>query len=111
MKTVYIASPYTVGDVAINVRKSIHAADKVLSLGFIPFVPLLSHFWHTISPKTHEEWMALDFEWVARCDYLLRLPGTSRGADEEVELAIENNIPIFYSISELLDWRSQDENL
>lgn len=101
MKTVYIASPYTKGDVAVNVRESFLAADKLVELGFVPFPPLFCHFWHFLSPKTYEIWMMLDREWVLRCDALLRLPGESKGADEEVELALKNNIPVFYSIAQL----------
>ena len=99
---VYIASPYTIGDIALNVRKSIEVANRLLELGYIPFVPLLSHFWHLISPKPHQEWMELDFEWVLRCDCVLRVSGVSSGADAEVELAAGNDIPVFYSIKDLV---------
>jgi len=101
MITVYIASPYTKGDVAVNVRESFIVADILVKLGFAPFSPLFSHFWHFLSPKPYETWTMLDKEWVLRCDCLLRLDGESSGADAEVELAIENNIPVFYSIGEL----------
>lgn len=103
MITVYIASPYTKGDVAVNVRASLLAADQLVALGFVPCVPLLSHFWHLVSPKPYEIWMALDREWVLRCDCLLRLPGESSGADEEVMWALENSIPVFYHVQELLE--------
>ena len=103
MKTVYIASPYTIGDVVLNVRKSIEAADILLKCGFIPFVPLLTHFWHFISPKPADIWYWYDNEWVKKCDFLLRLEGESIGADKEVLLAEENNIPVFYSIQDLFD--------
>ena len=53
------------------------------------------------SPRPYEDWIRLDKEWVLRCDYLLRLPGESNGADGEVQLAVKNNIPVFYSIMEL----------
>jgi len=101
MITVYIASPYTKGDVALNVRESFFAADELVKLGYAPFPPLFSHFWHFLSPKPYDVWMKLDKEWVLRCDCLLRLPGESIGADEEVKLAVDNNIPVFYSIGEL----------
>ena len=45
MKTVYVASSYTIGDVALNVRESFLIADKLVELGFVPFPPLFSHFW------------------------------------------------------------------
>jgi hypothetical protein len=102
MKTVYIASPYTKGDTALNVRRSIEAADELLDLGYAPYAPLLTHFWHLISPHRVETWYKLDNEWVKRCDCLLRLEGESSGADAEVELAVSLGIPVYYSIKELL---------
>lgn len=99
---VYIASPYTIGDVAVNVSASLDAANKLWDLGFVPFAPLLTHFWHFYSPKTYEEWMAMDKQYILRCNYVLRLPGESRGADTEIAFATENNIPVFYSIEALL---------
>lgn len=101
MKKVYIASPYTKGDVAVNVKVQIDMADKLMDNGFIPFVPLYSHFQHMAHPRDHREWMILDLEWLKVCDYVLRLKGESKGADEEVALAISLNIPIFYSLEEL----------
>lgn len=103
MKTVYIASPYTKGDVAVNVCKSLETADKLLELGFIPYAPLLTHFWHLISPKPVYVWYALDNEWVKRCDCVLRLPGESTGADAEVELAKSLGIPVYFDIKELMN--------
>ncbi len=101
MITVYIASPYTLGDVVVNVRESLLIADKLVELGYAPYPPLYAHFWHFLSPKPYEIWVKLDEEWVLRCDVLLRMPGESSGADAEVELAKENGIPVFYSIEEL----------
>jgi hypothetical protein len=101
MITVYIASPYTLGDVAVNVRESLLMADKLVELGYAPYPPLYSHFWHFLSPKPYETWVELDNEWVLRCDVLLRLPGESSGADAEVALAKEHGIPVFNSIEEL----------
>jgi hypothetical protein len=104
MKTVYIASPYTKGDVAVNVRNSFLVADELVRLGFVPFPPLFSHFWHFLSPKPYETWITLDREWVLRCDCLLRMGGESGGADAEVDLAAENKIPVFYSIDDLVNF-------
>ena len=101
MIAVYIASPYTKGDVAVNVKAQIDCADELISLGFAPFAPLYSHFQHMHHPRPYEDWTRLDNEWVLRCDCLLRLPGESSGADAEVALAVENNTPVFYSIGEL----------
>jgi hypothetical protein len=104
---VYIASPYTKGDVVVNVRDSFLIADRLVELGYAPYAPLYCHFWHFLSPKPYEVWTALDKEWVLRCDCLLRLPGESSGADAEVELAKDNLIPVFYSIEEIVRWEKQ----
>lgn len=98
MTAVYVAGPYTAPDPCINTRAAILAADKLLALGFAPFVPHLSHFWHTMSPKAYETWLSLDLEWLTRSDALLRLPGASRGADIEVAIAEADGIPVFHSI-------------
>jgi len=104
MTAVYIASPYTKGDVAQNVRNSLEVADKLREAGFLPFAPLLSHFWHVIFPHEYDYWMAMDLEWVVRCDALLRLPGDSAGADKEVAHALENGIPVFFNMADLVQW-------
>lgn len=102
MKTVvYIASPYTKGDVAVNVRKSFEAADTLAMLGYLPFPPLFSHFWHFVFPHPYQFWTELDFEWILHCDCILRLPGKSKGADEEVGFAAMHNIPVYHSIEDL----------
>lgn len=100
---VYIASPYTKGDTAVNVRESFLVADKLLELGYLPYPPLWSHFWHFLSPKEYDVWMRMDFEWILRCDCLLRVPGESGGADAEAEFAKANGILTFFSINELVD--------
>lgn len=101
MIKVYIASPYTKGDVAVNVRTQLETANKLMNWGFAPFAPLYSHFQHMAFPRPYEDWIKIDLEWVKVCDAVLRLPGESNGADGEVFFAQQNNIPVFYSIWEL----------
>ena len=98
---VYIASPYTLGDVAVNIRTQIDAADELMTKGFVPFVPLYSHFQHMIHPRPYIDWVEIDLEWVGACDCLLRLPGESSGADDEIEFAEHLGIPVYYSFEEL----------
>lgn len=99
---VYIASAYTKGDVAVNVRVQLKAVGDLIQLGFVPFAPLLSHFSHMFTPQPYETWLEQDFEWIPVCDFLLRLPGKSKGADREIKLAKKLNIPVVYSIAELI---------
>lgn len=96
MIKVYIASPYTKGDVAVNVRTQLDMADQLMNLGFAPFAPLYSHFQHMHKPRPYEDWIKIDLEWVKVCDCVLRLRGESAGADGEVKFANDNKIPVFY---------------
>jgi hypothetical protein len=100
MKFVYVASPYTKGDVAVNVRINIEAADELARAGLIPFVPLLYHFWHRIIPHQYDFWTSLDLGWLERCDAIVRLPGESSGADAEVKRAVELGLPVYFSVAE-----------
>ena len=92
---VYIAAPYTKGDVSVNVGKAIKAGNCLLDYGFIPFVPHLNHFMHMHHFRNYEEWMQYDMEWLEACDAVYRLPGESPGADRECARAMELGIPVF----------------
>ena len=98
---VYVAGPYTKGDVALNVRRAIGAAEALVEMGHTPLVPLLTHLWHLMSPHPWEYWMALDMAWLPVCDGLFRLPGESKGADVEVGRARELGIPVFTDLAVL----------
>lgn len=101
MIRVYLAGPYSKPDPCINTHNAIRTADELLALGYIPYVPHLTHFWHTVSPKPYRSWLDYDSAWLQVCDVVLRLPGDSSGADEEVALAKKIGRPIVESISEL----------
>lgn len=101
-KYIYIAGPYTKGDVVMNVRAAVEAAEEVIKIGYMPYVPHLSHLWHCMSPHDIDYWYRLDNEWLKRCDALVRLPGESSGADAEVRLADSLGIPVFDSVNDLM---------
>jgi len=103
MLKVYIASPYTKGDAAVNVKAQLDAANILIEKGFAPFVPLYSHFQHMAHPQPYKVRTTIDLEWVKVCDCVLRLPGESSRADGEVAFAKKFGIPIFYSIEEITD--------
>jgi hypothetical protein len=100
---IYIAGPYTKGDVAVNVRNAFEAASRLADLGFAPFVPHGTHFWHMMFPRPYEFWLELDNEFLPCCAAVLRLPGESSGADKEVQLASKLGIPVFTSIDRLTE--------
>jgi hypothetical protein len=103
MRKVYVASGYSIGNPEANVRRQIDAGEELINAGFYPYLPLLSHYQHQIHPHDYETWLRLDNAWLPFCGALLRLPGESKGADGEVEAAIELGIPVFYSIKELVE--------
>jgi hypothetical protein len=103
MKIIYLASPYTIGDVAANVAVQIDAAHKILDLGHCPVAPLLSHFLHIQRQRPYQDWVNMDLALIPRMDIVLRLPGESRGADKEVQTAQKFNIPVVFSWEELTD--------
>ena len=105
IKYVYVAGPYSQGDPVLNVRWAVQAADLLLTWGFVPFVPHLSHLWHTIAPKAYEDWLKYDNAWLPKCDAVLRLDGPSNGADKEVALAGELGIPVFTDLTALVEAR------
>lgn len=98
---VYIAGPYTKGDVCDNVRKAIFAAEEILSWGHLSYVPHLTHLWHLVRPHNIEFWYAYDIRWLEQCDVLVRLPGESKGADEEVRAARDMGMKVFLGLGEL----------
>ena len=101
MVVVYISSPYTIGDVAMNVRRQLEMSDRLMTLGYCPVAPLLTHFQHICFPRPYEDWMRLDLEMISRCDVLLRMEGESVGADREVAHALSIGIPVVYSVESL----------
>ncbi|MCK9616090.1 MAG: DUF4406 domain-containing protein [Candidatus Omnitrophica bacterium] len=101
---IYIASPYNIGDKLTNVKKSLEAANILMDKGFVPYAPLLNHFQDEIFPRPEKDWIEFDIHWLYKCDAVLRLPGESKGADEEVLIAKKIRIPVFYSIEELVKW-------
>ena len=103
MIKVYIASPYTLGDIAVNVKLQIDTVDELMDLGFAPFAPLYSHFQHMVHPRSYKDWIDVDLEWVKACDCVLRIGGESKGAEGEVLLAKQLDKPVFYDIESLVE--------
>ncbi len=107
MKIIYIASPYTKGDMAANVAVQMNAAHRIMDAGHCPVAPLLSHFLHLHRQRNYQDWIDIDLVLIPRMDIVLRLPGESLGAKGEVEKARENNIPVAFGWGELgnmLNW-------
>lgn len=105
---VYIASPYTLPEPIANTRRAIDAFNVLADAGYTPFVPHLTLLCQLVEPREPEWWYAHDLELLARCDILLRLPGESWGADQEVEFCRENGILVFKGTAEeFVKWEGE----
>ena len=109
---VYIAGPYTNGDVVVNVRNAIIAGNILVTDGHLPFIPHLFHLWHMVTPQDYAYWTKMDMEWIEVCEVLIRLPGESSGSDAEVEKAKKLGIPVFvgeFSLYNFLEWSQHEQ--
>jgi hypothetical protein len=114
-RIVYIASPYSKGDPAINTHFQCKTFDRLLSDGkVIPVAPLWTHFQHLLFPRPYKDWVEYDLSLLHLYDACLRLSVTiealeylqseSSGADGEVSAFKRMGRPIFYSITDLYAW-------
>ena len=108
MTVVFIASPYAIGDAQENVDRQREIAHILTDYGYVPLPPLvLGHYLEQWRSRPEDEYIAMDFELLAKCDVLLRLEGESAGADAEVTFAKERGIPVVYSVDELRRMEAQ----
>lgn len=122
---VYVASPYTKGDPAINVHFQCEIFNNMIDEGScIPYLPLWSHFQHLVFPRPYEDWIAYDNAWIEghKFDACLRLNAScempngtiyeemkSSGADNEVALFEKLGLPVFYNFVDLYAWANDKE--
>lgn len=114
---ILIAGPYRSGtndDPALmeqNLRKLEDAALPIFRAGHLPVIgewyalPLLkvAGSQYLGDPVYEEILYPVAARIIRRCDAILRLEGASKGADEDVRLAKEIGIPVYYRLEELLE--------
>ncbi|MEV7971811.1 DUF4406 domain-containing protein [Cellulomonas sp. NPDC089187] len=111
---VLIAGPYqsgTDGDpekMAANLRRLEEAAWPVFQAGHIPMIgewvalPVLSSAGASVfDPLAAEVMYPTAQRLLQHCDAVLRLPGESTGADQDVAIARERGLPVYHDVSEL----------
>lgn len=100
---IYVAGPYT-SDPEACTAEAIRVGNIILDAGHAPFVPHLAHYWETLhGERSYEDWMRLDLAWLRAAHGVLRIPGSSSGADREVELANTLAIPVSDDLETLLN--------
>lgn len=112
---ILIAGPYRSGTgddpslMAANLARLEAAALPIFEKGHVPMIgewaalPVWkaaggcsvgdAHYERILHPMAHRL--------LARCDAVLRLPGASVGADNDVRIARERGLPVYFDISEL----------
>lgn len=101
---VYIAGPMSQGDRIHNLYLALNAYDHLINAGFAPLCPQLTFLAEGVIRHDHQTWLSIDLPWVEMADAVLRLPGDSKGADQEVMHALTHKIPVFGTIDQLVNF-------
>jgi hypothetical protein len=107
MTRVYVAGPYTKPCPQANTDIAIDVADEFASLGMVPFIPHLTHFWELRHSRPYDFWLDYDNQWLPFCDAMFRIPGESSGADKEEVLANSLGIPVFRDKGKLVRFHQE----
>lgn len=114
---ILIAGPYRSGtndDPALMQRNLDHLESVALPLfrkGHIPMIgewvalPLI-HLAGSAKPGD-AAWEEIQYpiahRLLERCDAILRVPGASKGADEDVRIALERGLKVYYALEDVPD--------
>lgn len=112
---IYVAGPYTPKNASahdaarIAHENTVNAIDygvDVINRGHLPYIPHLSHFIHLYGKETlsYEYYTTADIEWLKDCDAILYYHpkiGDSRGADNELKIAIDSGKIVFFTPYEI----------
>ena len=108
---VYVAGKYSDSNI-INCLNNMHdgmkASVEVLKLGYACFCPWLDYqFQFFDKTLVVEDYYRYSIAWLEVSDCMLVLPNfeNSKGTLAEIKRAEELNIPIFYSLEELKQWK------
>ena len=112
---ILIAGPYRSGTgddpalMAANLARLEEAAWPLFAAGHVPMIgewvalPVLSSAGATgpLDPLAEQVMYPTAQRLLQRCDGVLRLPGASTGADQDVAIARERGIPVWYRIEDV----------
>jgi hypothetical protein len=112
---ILIAGPYRSGTnddplkMSANLRRLENFALPIYRIGHIPMIgewvalPILrSAGSNEVASSVQEEFLyPVAARLLTRCDAVLRIPGESKGADQDVQIARERGLPVFRSVEEI----------
>jgi hypothetical protein len=114
---ILIAGPYRSGTgddpakMAANLKHLEAASWPVFQKGHVPMIGewVALPIWHTAGGKTVGDDLYERIlhptagRLLQHCDAVLRLPGASKGADNDVKIARERGIPVYFDIGDVPD--------
>ena len=108
IKVIYISSPFSAEhdwEVRDNVEQAMRVAIHLMSMGYVPLYTHGNYYLDKIAQReginfSYETWIENCVELLSRCDAMLYL-GYSRGCNAELDYAIRNNIPVYFSVNDL----------
>lgn len=110
MKRVYVAGAYSANNVISvldNMRRGIRLSTEVLLAGYAPFSPWLDYQFQLMlrsgEKLTIEHYYNYSIAWLVVSNAVLVVPGSenSNGTQNEIQIAEELDIPVFYSLEDL----------
>lgn len=105
-KFVFIAGPIrgtgNPAQKAQNIKQAMDTATELILAGHYPYCPHLSFFLNKNRRLPRAMWLTLSTAWIDRSDVVLRIPGFSEGADDEVSYALQHGMMLFYDVPSFL---------
>lgn len=115
---ILIAGPYRSGtgdrpaEMAANLARLEEAAWPLFRAGHLPMIgewvalPVLSSAGASgpLDPLAEQVMYPTAQRLLAHCDAVLRLPGESTGADQDVAIAEERGLPVYYRLEDVPGW-------
>ncbi len=111
---IFIAGPYGDTNPPEVIEQNIENADEVAKLlvlaGHIPFCPhKMTAHWERDDRLEEKHWIGVDMDYLCTwADAILRIPGESRGADDEIRKALSLGLRVFFSTDEIPDENRND---
>lgn len=100
--TTYLSGPITKGDRQHNFDQAADAQRRLMAAGFAVLNPMLTMLLPGAWDIPHSTWIDNDLPWIAKAKAVLRLPGESVGADQEVAFARLKGISVYDDIDHLI---------
>lgn len=107
---IYVSGPITAAEQIDRWNNIMHARDVAISLWELGFTVICPHlntmFFDGCQGMDHDDWIEADFNIIERCDAMMMTHNwkDSKGAREEYDFCMDENIPAFEDILGLLDW-------